>query len=192
MTLRFAMEIAKAATIIRSEYERLHDLWFGSRVAYPLALLKFVYIPNDPAAVGTPQADTTATPTDFDWGYDYKTHVLQCIIRQSDLDEDGGMPPAMIDLAQGEEPQAAYADDRIPSWATWRWNLVHETCHEYEHRLLGGVATPVGWTLFEKNHLQQKKRIWPQPHQHPVAFYSAVAAFAAYFNLAPDLLHDHI
>lgn len=179
------MLIKEATEIIADEYARLRLACFSG--GPPPALLKFVYVPID-------GADTTKhAPSD--WGYDYMTTVLQCLIYEADLQDEGLAIGGMIDFnaSMGETNEGMYSDEKLVDWADWRWNLVHELCHEYEHLVLRGIANDDGWQLFHTKcvALNQPPRFIPA-HKHPVAFYSAIVDFANCFGLTPERLHDTI
>lgn len=147
------MLIKDAAAKIADEYNRLRAAWFAGANAPSPALLKFVYLPIDGADV------TKYAPAD--WGYDHMTKILQCVIQEADLGDDEGLGVGgMIDFNEnnGETNEGMYVDGKLGQWANWRWNLIHELCHEYEHIILLGKATPGGWTLYNAKVIVPNKR----------------------------------
>jgi hypothetical protein len=181
------MLIKDAATIIANEYYRLRAAWFvGANVPAP-ARLRFLYLPED--------GDDATKYAPADWGYDHVPKILQCVIQEADLADEGLAVGGMIDFNAdaGETNEGMYDDGKLVGWAYWRWNLVHELCHEYEHEILKGVATLAGWQLFHaKCTAPNQPPKWTPYYKHPVAFYSAVAAFAQTFGLTASDLHDTI
>lgn len=178
------MLIKEAAEIITNEYHRLRTAWFPAN-SPPTAQLKFVYVTED-------GIDATKF-AHSDWGYDHITKVMQCLIQEADLVDEGLAIGGMVDFNEGagETNEGIYADDKLSDWAYWRWNLVHELCHEYEHRILSGRATPDGWQMYQNKCLNPNQPPkWTPYYKHPVAFYSAIAAFAQNFGISQSHLHD--
>jgi hypothetical protein len=179
------MTIKEAAEKIANEYWRLRTAWFPAPNPTPPALLRFVYVTEDG------NVPTKYAPSD--WGYDHVTKVLQCLILEADLAHEGLTIGGIVDFNEdaGEANDGMYADDKLAGWAFWRWNLVHELCHEYEHVVLVGGATPDGRQLYKDRCLTPNQPPkWPPYYKHPVAFYSAIAAFAQHFGISRLLLHD--
>ena len=125
------------------EYLRLRGLWFPAVFANH-AKVKFFYLP---ANAIDPQKYAP-----LDWGYDLNRQELTCLISEADLTpgDDGLAVGGMKDFneAAGETNEGMYSNLNLMNWANWRWHLVHEVCHEYEHVVLSGVATLGGWQLF--------------------------------------------
>src|SRR4051812_39469863 len=62
-------------------------------------------------------------------------------------------------------------------------------CHEFEFKVLEGVATQEGWDLFHRKVVTPNaKSKWTPRWKHPVAFYSAIAAFAGSTGIDVDRL----
>jgi hypothetical protein len=175
------MDVNTAAEIIEQEYTRLRNLWFTGTSAP--ALLQFIFLPS---------AVPVARLGPNDWGFDHAKNVLTCVITQGDLDDNGLAKTDFEDYEPGNQ-EALYHSNRLPDWATWRINLVHELCHESEFKILNGVATQSGWDLFNQKVLGPSASPRWTPHwKHPIAFYSAIANFAGQFGIAVERLHDRL
>ena len=147
------MIIKEAAEKITNEYHRLRTAWFPAQNPVPRAQLRFVYVTED--------GDDATKYAPADWGYDHLTKVLHCLILEADLADEGLAIGGMVDFDEGagETNEGMYADGKLADWAYWRWNLVHELCHEYEHRVLLGRATPDGWQLYQDKCLIRMARL---------------------------------
>lgn len=174
------MDVNQAADVIEQEYMRLHALWLGK---VPPALMQFVFLPSTISV-------NRLCPVD--WGFDHEKNVLFCVIVQADVDADG-MPITTFEDYAIDGHEAMYTTVNLPQWATWRMNLVHELCHEYEHKILRGVATQRGWDLFQTKVIAVGANVKWKPHyKHPVAFYSAIAEFGVAFQIDVEPLHDRL
>lgn len=73
-------------------------------------------------------------------------------------------------------------------WPEWMKALVHEAIHEYEKKIIGNAITQKGVVLHEANTANN----FAYPEKHGEAFYTAIADRAAYFDMTPQELREHI